>query len=65
MRHSSAPHSMGWEGLQRQKKTTHVVGLDFKKAFGAVPHALLMQKLKQTHDMHSQLVNWVQDFFGE
>ena len=44
------------------KKTTHAVVLDFKKAFDKVPHALLMQKLKQVPDMHPQLINWVQDF---
>ena len=47
------------------KKTTHAVVLDFRNAFDKVPHALLVQKLKQIPDMHPQLVNCVQVFSDE
>ena len=62
VRHSSLPHSMSWQGLQRRKRRHMLWYLTLKKAFDKVPHALLMQKLKQVPDMHPQLINWVQDF---
>ena len=48
--------------IAESSKTTHAVVLDFKKAFDKVPHALLMQKVRQIPDLNPQLINWIQNF---
>jgi len=42
--------------------TTHALILDFKKAFDKVPHALLLEKLRQIPNLKSTLTNWIQTF---
>ena len=44
------------------RSCAHTVALDFKKAFGKVPHRLLMLKIRQVEVLHPQIANWVQDF---
>jgi len=47
------------------QKTVHAAVLDFTKALGWVPHALLLQKLSQIADVDNYLLRWVHNFLTD
>jgi len=47
------------------RNTTHAMILDFKKAFDKVPHALLLEKLRQIPNLNPTITNWIQDLLTD
>jgi len=47
------------------QKTVHAAVLDFTKAFGWVPHALLLQELSQIADVDNYLLRRVHNFLTD